>query len=239
MFDDDSERKRALTEVEQKKFASFVYNTPKYNYIAPLITVLLGTGMRIGEALGLRWTDCDFETNTISITHALVYKESEDGSGYRYRITLPKTRAGLRTIPMFSSVRQALETEKNRQRDPTKKKFTVDGYTDFIFLNSNGKPYINTAVFDSLHRIVDDYNLAESIVAYEEKRQPVLLPHFGAHILRHTFCTRLCENESNIKIVQDVMGHKDVRTTMNVYNEATELKKQERFKEIDSKVNLI
>ncbi len=239
MFDDDSERKRALTEVEQKKFASFVYNTPKYNYIAPLITVLLGTGMRIGEALGLRWTDCDFETNTISITHALVYKESEDGSGYRYRITLPKTRAGLRTIPMFSSVRQALETEKNRPRDPTKKKFTVDGYTDFIFLNSNGKPYINTAVFDSLHRIVDDYNLAESIVAYEEKRQPVLLPHFGAHILRHTFCTRLCENESNIKIVQDVMGHKDVRTTMNVYNEATELKKQERFKEIDSKVNLI
>lgn len=238
MFKDENVKKRALTEAEQKKFISFVYNTPKYSYITPLITVLLGTGMRIGEALGLRWTDCNFEANTISITHALVYKESEDGSGHRYRITLPKTRAGFRTIPMFASVRQALETEKNKPRNPTKKKFVVDGYTDFIFLNSQGKVYTNAAVFDILHHIVDDYNLAESIAAYEAKREPVLLPQFGAHILRHTFCTRLCENESNIKIIQDVMGHRDVRTTMNVYNEATELKKQERFKEIDGKIDL-
>ena len=239
LFVDDSEKKRALTEIEQKKFISFVYGTAKYNYIAPLITVLLGTGMRIGEALGLRWTDCNFEANTISINHALVYKESEDGSGCRYRITLPKTRAGLRTIPMFTSVRQALETEKSKPRDPAKNKFEVDGYTDFVFLNGKGRVYTNAAIFYTLHRIVDDYNLAESSAAREEKRKPVLLPRFGAHILRHTFCTRLCENESNIKVVQDVMGHRDVRTTMDVYNEATELKKQERFKEIDGKIDLV
>ena len=48
-------------------------------------------------------------------------------------------------------------------------------------------------------------------------REPLLLPHFSAHNLRHTFCTRLCENESNLKVIQSVMGHSDIQTTMDIY----------------------
>ena len=55
---------------------------------------------------------------------------------------------------------------------------------------------------------------------------PVLLPDFSAHSLRHTFCTRLCERETNLKIIQSIMGHKDIQTTMDIYAEATEEKKQ-------------
>ena len=46
---------------------------------------------------------------------------------------------------------------------------------------------------------------------------------------RHTFCTRLCERETNLKIIQSIMGHKDIQTTMDIYAEATEEKKQETF----------
>lgn len=76
--------------------------------MANLFTVLLGTGMRIGEALGLRWCDCDFEEGIIHVTHALLYKRGEDGN-YRYRISVPKTEAGFREIPMFDDVKAALQ----------------------------------------------------------------------------------------------------------------------------------
>ena len=54
----------------------------------------------------------------------------------------------------------------------------------------------------------------------KEKREPVMIPRFSCHIFRHTFASRFCENETNIKVIQEVMGHADVSTTMNIYAEA-------------------
>lgn len=76
--------------------------------------MLLGTGMRIGEALGLRWCDCDFEEGIIHVTHALLYKQGEDGN-YRYRISAPKTEAGFREIPMFDEVKAVLQWEREKR----------------------------------------------------------------------------------------------------------------------------
>ncbi|MEQ3168552.1 DUF6462 family protein [Mediterraneibacter gnavus] len=64
------------------------------------------------------------------------------------------------------------------------------------------------------------------------KIDKVLLPNFSAHNLRHTFCTRLCERETNLKVIQSIMGHKDIQTTMDIYAEATEEKKQETFEHL-------
>lgn len=72
----------------------------------------------------------------------------------------------------------------------------------------------------------------------KEKREPVLIPHFSVHNLRHTFCTRFCENETNIKVIQEIMGHSDISTTMNIYAEATESKKQESFKNLIGKMKI-
>ena len=70
-------------------------------------------------------------------------------------------------------------------------------------------------------RISDAYNAEEIVKAAREKREPVLIPHFSAHHIRHTFATRLCEHESNLKVIQSIMGHADIATTMNIYAEAT------------------
>ncbi|MDY4029377.1 MAG: tyrosine-type recombinase/integrase, partial [Butyrivibrio crossotus] len=55
----------------------------------------------------------------------------------------------------------------------------------------------------------------------------------------HTFCTRLCENESNLKIIQSIMGHADISTTMNIYAEATQEKKQEVIAKLDNKIVIV
>ena len=84
--------------------------------------------------------------------------------------------------------------------------------------------------------IVDDYNAEETALAKKERREPLLLPQFSAHHLRHTFCTRFCENETNIKVIQAVMGHADISTTMDIYAEATEEKKQEVIANMENKL---
>lgn len=238
LYNMESERRAALTEEEQRILIRFVYTSKHFQRWAPLITVLLGTGMRIGEALGLRWEDCDFEKNIISVNHILLYKEREEDGKYEYRISDPKTKAGKRLIPMISDVKNTLLKIKKVKRPKGEKKFVVDGYKNFIFLNSNGKVFTPGAAFDALKRIVNAYNRDEYFLAEEEDREPVFLPNFSAHILRHTFCTRYSENETNVKLIQDIMGHQNFSTTMDVYTDATTVKKQSSIQSLEGKIML-
>lgn len=236
-FGTNQEKRHALTEEEQSRLIDFVYNNQTYRRWGEVFTILLGTGMRIGEALGLRWCDCDFEKNIIIIDHALLYKERETG-GYEYRISEPKTVSGKRIIPMFNEVRAALLRIKDREKRLGQEPFSVDGYTDFIFLNNNGKVFTPGAVFGAIQNITTIYNREEYFKAIKENREPCYLPKFSAHILRHTFCTRLSENEPNLKVIQDVMGHRNIQTTMNVYTDATASKKQACFQQLEGKIKL-
>ena len=64
----------------------------------------------------------------------------------------------------------------------------------------------------------------------EGDEDPVLLPRFSCHVLRHTFATRACESGINLKAVQSILGHADISTTMNIYVSATiEMKRDEIF----------
>lgn len=71
----------------------------------------------------------------------------------------------------------------------------------------------------------------------KEGREPLLLPDFSCHHLRHTFATRLCEAESNLKVIQSIMGHKNIETTMDIYAEATDRKKEETFERLAGKLD--
>lgn len=70
----------------------------------------------------------------------------------------------------------------------------------------------------------------------ESNREAVLFPNISSHIFRHTFATRYCENETNLKVIQSVLGHKDIATTMNVYAEATKDKVKESFESLSGKI---
>lgn len=231
------EPRHALTIEETATLLDFVYSSKIFKRWGPLITVLLGTGMRIGEALGLTWNDCDFKHNIISVTHALLYKPTME-TGFIYRISEPKTKSGIRTIPMFADVKKTLQAIKREQAKQRHELFVVDGYSGFIFLNQNGKVFTPAAVFDALQNIVATYNREESFAAKKEKREAKLLPRFSTHILRHTFCTRLCEQERDTHFIQDVMGHKNIRTTMEIYSDVTDSRKQKEFSELEGTIRI-
>lgn len=55
-------------------------------------------------------------------------------------------------------------------------------------------------------------------------------PVFSCHTFRHTFCTRFCENKTNVKVIRAVMGHADINTTMDIYAEVTEAKKENQWR---------
>ena len=69
-------------------------------------------------------------------------------------------------------------------------------------------------------------------------RKTVLLPQFTHHHLGHTFCIRLCEADVHIKVIQTIMGHKDIQTTMDIYAEVTEWKKKASLNEIFEQMKL-
>ena len=231
----EREKRHALTEKQQQAFVDFVTNSPIYNHWLPLITVFLGTGCRVGEIIGLRWADCDFKGNIISINHSLLYRPKDSGQ-VEFYIETPKTTAGERTIPMFQVVRKALLQERERQLRDGFNQTVIDDYDGFVFKNRDGNVYSPASINRAIKRIYEAYNEEETTRAKEEKREPELLPHFTVHNLRHTFCTRLCEKESNLKLIQEIMGHSDIETTMNIYNEVTEKKKKESFENLEGKI---
>lgn len=231
-------KRHALTETQQSAFIDYVKNSKTYRHWLSLFTVLLGTGCRIGEIIGLRWQDCDFQEKIITIDHSLIYRQQENGSGCVFHISTPKTRAGTRIVPMFEAVRQALLEEHLRQARVGFNQTVIDGYSGFIFSNRFGNVLNPHNINRAIERITRDYNEEEMNNANKEGRQPVLLPHFTVHNLRHTFCTRFCENETNLKVIQEIMGHADISTTMDIYNEATKEKKKESFANLEGKVKI-
>jgi integrase len=230
--------RHALTIPQQRAFMNHIANHPVYYHWWPLFTVLLGTGCRIGEALGLRWDDLDYENRVISINHSLVYYPVGDNRTSVLHISKPKTEAGVRTIPMLDSVKDAFEMLHEEQEDEGFNETNIDGMSGFIFCNRFGSVPNPQSVNRAIKRIVIDYNASETVNAKKERREAVILPDFSAHHLRHTFCTRLCENETNLKVIQSIMGHKDIQTTMDVYAEATEEKKQESFERLAAKMDV-
>lgn len=232
------DKRHALTEQQQEVFVDFVRNSNVYHHWLSLFTFLLGTGCRIGEAIGLRWEDCDFQENIISINHSISYTEVEKGAGRRFYVSTPKTDAGTRYIPMFKEVKRALLDERLKQMQNGFCQQEIDGCSGFIFIGNRGTIHHPTSINQTLKRIINAYNTKETDRAKKEKREPILLPHFSIHNLRHTFCTRFCENETNLKIIQEIMGHANIQTTMDVYNEATLEQKKASFANLEGKIKI-
>ena len=229
-------RKCGLTVPEQKELVAFMQDSHQFKGWVPVITVLLGTGMRIGECLGLRWEDIDLDKRLISVNHNLVDYQDRDIKKQVRKIQTTKTRAGVRMIPMIDEVYEAFITEFELQSAIGFCEEEIDGYSGFIFTTTDQKLMSRSAVNNAIHRIVRIHNEEEEKKAKAEGREPILIPQFSAHQLRHTFCTRFCENETNLKVIQEIMGHSDITTTMDIYADATPEKKQEIMANLQGKI---
>lgn len=222
-----TEKRKALTIAEQNIFLDYLANNNMYKHWYPIFALMLGSGLRVGEATGLRWEDIDFGNNTISVNHTLVYYNHAENGCY-FGVNTPKTRAGERTVPMIESVKQSLLQEKAYQREcGIKCNVRIDGFTNFIFVNRFGNAQHQGTLNKALRRITRDCN-QQIIDNAKGNENLTLLPRFSCHTLRHTFTTRLCESGINIKVIQSVLGHADISTTLDIYADVTkDLKKTE------------
>ena len=235
----DHSHKKALSKSEQSLLIEYVKKHTSYKKWLNMIVFLLGTGCRIGETCGLIWDDCNFEDEVISIKRSINYTADEHSQKYTWSVSTPKTKSGIREIPMLPEVKNVLLAEKIRQMKDGFNISEIDGVSGFVFSNRDGKIVMPRSFSAALDRIIDSYNRDEEESASASKREPVFLPSITPHILRHTFCTRLCENEVNIKVVQEVMGHANITTTMNIYNTATSEFKRSEFQEIERKYKIM
>lgn len=230
-----TEKRRGLTKPEQELLLTFLQNHHVYNHWYPIFAVMLGTGLRVGELAGLRWCDIDLEEGIIDVNHTLVYYDHRDSNskkGCYFNVHTPKTEAGKRQVPMLDFVKEAFLMEKRNQQElGIQCKVIIDGYTDFIFVNRDGGTFYQGSLNKTIRRIIRDCN---DEVLMKEEENPVLLPHFSCHSLRHTFTTRMCEAGVNVKVMQDTLGHADISTTLNIYADVTKELKKEEFAGLDS-----
>ena len=216
--DKNHEKRQALTVQQQEDFLSYIKEENQYRHWYPVFAVMLGTGLRVGEAVGLRWCDIDLEKGIIDVNHTLVYYKHAVNGCY-CNIHSTKTAAGTRIIPMIGDVREAFLLERRNQEEAKVQcRASIDGYTDFIFVNRFGDCQHQGTLNKALRRIIRDYNDKR---LDEGKSLDRLLPYFSCHILRHTFATRMCEAGVNIKVIQETLGHSDVATTLNIYTDVT------------------
>ena len=180
----------------------------------PLMCVLSNSGLRLSELAGLRWEDIDMEKGMINVDHAIVYCGRTNDKA-AFHASSPKTDAGRRIIPIGPRTIEALKLERKYQREKgITCRMTVDGYTNFVFLNKDGKVISQAPVNRALKRICFLYN---SNPAMDKNGNPIMVPSLTSHVFRHTFACILCENNVNVKVIQRLMGHADIETTMNIY----------------------
>lgn len=101
----------------------------------------------------------------------------------------------------------------------------IGKYRDFVFTTKNGMPYSDGLV-SNFKRIVEKHNEEEIMNAEKEGRDLILLPKLRAHIIRHTFCTRIVEAQvragvTNFQAIKNLMGHSRIETSINVYTNIT------------------
>lgn len=221
----------AMTIAEQGKLLDFIKSSNRYRIYYPMMVFALSTALRVGELTGLRWSDVDLKENIIHIRQQLIYRNL--GDGCRFHVQDLKTEAGRRDIPLTTSARKSLVKQKELDLLLGKtQRQEIDGITDFVFLNSQGKPYAVSAINTILNNVVKAYNELDKMQAGYKHIEPQPLPHISAHILRHTACTRLAESGLEPKVLQYIMGHANISITLDVYTHLDFSQIQKKMEEV-------
>lgn len=170
-----------------------------------LFYFLIATGMRFGEAVALTWDDVDFNNKTIRIN-----KTSVEISGSPTIQEKAKTEAGTRSFPISEKLELFLNEIKEQQIDE---------------LN-----FRNLVLPNTRYGIYTSANCRRRWIGVCEKLE---IPYNGIHALRHSWATRALEAGIDIKTVSDLLGHKDVLTTMNIYQDVLKSHKDAAAEKMD------
>lgn len=212
-----------FTKCELERLISTSKKTNDLMYTALLVDGT--TGLRRGELLGLQWKDIDLVTGMISVKRTLARINAEDNkSGVQYKLIFqePKSKKSIRTIPLLPEV--VMELKKYRLEQKEKRLAYLDFYNDYdlVFCMEDGNPIEPRSFLRSYHKLL---KVAE-------------LPKKRIHDLRHTFATMLLEAGENPRVVQELLGHEDISTTMNIYSHVNDTPKIDAISKLGNYLNM-
>lgn len=179
--------------------------------IGAAITTLLGTGLRRGELLALRWGDVDLEAGMLTIHRAI---ERVDG-GTRFKD--PKTKRSRRTISLPRFVTERLGRHSAEQKE-------------WFFANRLGRPTAETLVFE---RGGEAWVPNTFGTVFMRTLRDAEVPHMRLHDLRHSFASMALEAGVDLKTVSNALGHSTISTTADIYAHVTDSLMQDAAARID------
>lgn len=209
----------ALTKEQQKSYLKFLMENGRGNYYDDIV-VLLGTGVRVSELYGLTKADIDFEKRCIHVNKQLCRTAEKP-----YFVTAPKTKSGVRTLPMTEAVHMALKRVLKNRATP-KVEALIDGYSGFVFLDKSGMPKVAMHLENYMRGIQKKYVKAHGNT----------IPNVTPHVLRHTFCTNAQRAGLDVKSLQYLMGHSNVSVTLDVYTHSNYEFVEQAFEKIATNI---
>ena len=196
--------RRVVTLEEQKAFIKALEG----DRLQAAFLLDISTGMRLGELLALTWDDVNLNQKYLIVRRTLARIKNRYSKDEKYKLVPqePKTEKAKRLIPLPDSIIPVLIQHKEQQEK--EKAEAGDLYEDrnIVFSTDTGR-YVHPRNFmRSFYRIVEKAGI----------------PRANVHSLRHTFATRMLELGESAKVVQELLGHKNITQTLNTYTHVLE-----------------
>ena len=175
----------------------------KETYMGDMYIFDLCTGMRLGELLGLKWSDIDFDENLLHIKRTIFKAKDPDNPEDSWHLDFgpPKTPASQRTIPLHQTAIKLLADVFEQQEINKAAAGAAYEDNDLIFCTKLGRPQDPINMRRTFYRICDKAGISG----------------FSPHCLRHTFATRGVDAKVDVRVMQSFLGHANIQETVNTY----------------------
>ena len=214
--------KPQITVLTQEQQNAFVEQA-KVTYMGVVYIFDLCTGMRLGELLGLKWQDIDFEQNQLHIKRIIRKVKDPDNPEEHWHLEFgtPKTPTSERIIPLNETAIKVLADVWEQQEKNKEKANTAYEDNDLVFCTQLGRP-------------LDPTNMRRTCYSICAK---IGVSNIHPHCLRHTFATRGAENNVDVRVMQKFLGHATIKETADTYTHVLNDLKQSEILKLDKAVN--